>query len=159
MNNYATQGGAIYVDAEVKNVNNSTSLVNQCVVYNNAAGERAAVENAGGGLYLAGEATVVNSSIFNNENGGLRLADGAKVVNSTVSRNSSGGIDMIDDKPEDIMLQILLFGEIQLFRRNTDRNSKIPHSMKLKPVTQTETYMLLQKTAVTLMLLCLTHRR
>lgn len=101
LNNYATQGGAIYVDAEVKNVNNSTSLVNQCVVYNNAAGERAAVENAGGGLYLAGEATVVNSSIFNNENGGLRLADGAKVVNSTVSRNSSGGIDMIDDKAEE----------------------------------------------------------
>lgn len=100
LNNYATQGGAIYVDAEVKNVNNSTSLVNQCVVYNNASGERAAVENAGGGLYLAGEATVVNSSIFNNENGGLRLADGAKVVNSTVSRNSSGGIDMIDDKAE-----------------------------------------------------------
>lgn len=100
LNNYATQGGAIYVDAEVKNVNNSTSLVNQCVVYNNAAGERAAVENAGGGLYLAGEATVVNSSIFNNENGGLRLADGAKVVNSTVSRNSSGGIDMINDKAE-----------------------------------------------------------
>lgn len=100
LNNYATQGGAIYVDAEVKNVNNSTSLVNQCVVYNNAAGERAAVENAGGGLYLAGEATVVNSSIFNNENGGLRLVDGAKVVNSTVSRNSSGGIDMIDDKAE-----------------------------------------------------------
>lgn len=100
LNNYATQGGAIYVDAEVKNVNNSTSLVNQCVVYNNAAGERAAVENAGGGLYLAGEATVVNSSIFNNENGGLRLADGAKVVNSTVSRNSSGGIDMIDDNAE-----------------------------------------------------------
>lgn len=100
LNNYATQGGAIYVDAEVKNVNNSTSLVNQCVVYNNAAGERAAVENAGGGLYLAGEATVVNSSIFNNENGGLRLAEGAKVVNSTVSRNSSGGIDMINDKAE-----------------------------------------------------------
>lgn len=100
LNNYATEGGAIYVDAEVKNVNNSTSLVNQCVVYNNAAGERAAVENAGGGLYLAGEATVVNSSIFNNENGGLRLADGAKVVNSTVSRNSSGGIDMIDDNAE-----------------------------------------------------------
>lgn len=100
LNNYATEGGAIYVDAEVKNVNNSTSLVNQCVVYNNAAGERAAVENAGGGLYLAGETTVVNSSIFNNENGGLRLADGAKVVNSTVSRNSSGGIDMIDDKAE-----------------------------------------------------------
>ncbi len=100
LNNYATQGGAIYVDAEVKNVNNSTSLVNQCVVYNNAAGERAAVENAGGGLYLAGEATVVNSSIFNNENGGLRLADGAKVVNSTVSRNSSGGIDMINDNAE-----------------------------------------------------------
>ena len=97
LNNYATQGGAIYVAAEVKNVNNSTSLVNQCVVYNNAAGERAAVENAGGGIYLAGEATVVNSSIFNNENGGLRLADGAEIVNCTVARNTSGGIDMIDN--------------------------------------------------------------
>ena len=95
VNNYATQGGAIYVTAEVQNHNNNESLINQCVVYNNAAGERAAVVNVGGGIYLAGQATVVNSSIFNNENGGLRLSTDSKVINSTVARNSGAGIDMI----------------------------------------------------------------
>ena len=96
VNNYATQGGAIYVDAAVKNVNNGESLINQCVIYNNAAGERAAIVNAGGGIYLAGQATVVNSSIFNNENGGLRLSTDSKVINSTVARNTGAGIDMIE---------------------------------------------------------------
>lgn len=95
VNNYATQGGAIYVDTTVKNVNNGESLINQCAIYNNAAGERAAVENEGGGIYLAGQATVVNSSIFNNESGGLRLSAASKVVNSTVARNTGAGIDMI----------------------------------------------------------------
>ena len=93
-NNYATQGGAVYVDAAVKNLNNGESLINQCVVYNNAAGERAAVENQGGGIYLAGEATVVNSSIFNNKNGGLRISSGSNVVNSTIARNTGAGVDM-----------------------------------------------------------------
>ena len=101
VNNYATQGGAIYVDAEVQNRNNNESLINQCVVYNNAAGKRAAVVNAGGGIYLAGQATVVNSSIFNNENGGLRLSTGSKVINSTVARNSGAGIDMTIDNITD----------------------------------------------------------
>ena len=96
VNNYATLGGAIYVDAEVQNVNNGESLINQCAIYNNAADERGAVVNAGGGIYLAGQATVVNSSIFNNENGGLRLSTGSKVINSTVARNSGAGIDMIE---------------------------------------------------------------
>ena len=95
VNNYATEGGAIHVTAEVQNRNNNESLINQCVIYNNAAGERSAVINAGGGIYLAGQATVVNSSIFNNENGGLRLSTGSKVINSTVARNSGAGIDMI----------------------------------------------------------------
>lgn len=95
VNNYATQGGAIYVDTTVKNVNNNESLINQCVIYNNAAGERSAVVNAGGGIYAAGAVTVVNSSIFNNENGGLRLSATSKVVNSTVARNTGAGIDMI----------------------------------------------------------------
>lgn len=94
INNYATQGGAIYVDGSA--LSNGTSLVNQCVVYNNAAGKRAGIENAGGGIYIAGVATVVNSSIFNNENGGVRLSGDAKVVNSTVARNTSGGIDMLN---------------------------------------------------------------
>ena len=93
-NNYATQGGAVYVDAAVKNVNNGESLINQCVVYNNAASERSAVVNEGGGIYLAGEATVVNSSIFNNNNGGLRISSGSKVVNSTIARNTGAGVDM-----------------------------------------------------------------
>ena len=93
-NNYATQGGAVYVSSEVQNRNNGESIINQCVVYNNAAGERAAVENQGGGIYLAGAATVVNSSIFNNENGGLRISSGSNVVNSTIARNTGAGVDM-----------------------------------------------------------------
>lgn len=93
-NNYATQGGAVYVSSEVKNVNNGESLISQCVIYNNAAGERAAVENKGGGVYLAGEATVVNTSIFNNENGGVRLSSGSNVVNATIARNTGAGVDL-----------------------------------------------------------------
>lgn len=93
-NNYATQGGAVYVSSEVLNRNNGESLINQCVVYNNAAGERAAVENQGGGIYLDGAATVVNTSIFNNENGGLRISSKSKVVNSTIARNTGAGVDM-----------------------------------------------------------------
>ena len=50
VNNYATQGGAIYVTADVQNQNNNISLINQCAIYNNAAGERGAVVNAGGGI-------------------------------------------------------------------------------------------------------------
>lgn len=96
-NNYATQGGAVYVSSEVKNVNNGESLINQCVIYNNAAGERAAVENQGGGVYLAGAATVVNTSIFNNENGGVRLSSGSKVVNATIARNTGAGVDLTDN--------------------------------------------------------------
>lgn len=93
-NNYATQGGAVYVDAAVQNRNNGKSLINQCVIYNNAAGERAAVENQGGGVYLAGEATVVNTSIFNNENGGMYLqGSDAAAVNATVARNTGAGVD------------------------------------------------------------------
>ena len=101
VNNYATQGGAIYVAAEVQNVNNGESLINQCAIYNNAAGERGAVVNAGGGIYLAGAATVVNSTIFNNENGGICLSTGSKVINSTVARNSGAGIDMTIDNITD----------------------------------------------------------
>lgn len=96
-NNYATQGGAVYVSSEVQNRNNGESLINQCVVYNNAAGERAAVENQGGGIYLDGAATVVNTSIFNNENGGLRISSNSKVVNSTIARNTGAGVDMTPD--------------------------------------------------------------
>lgn len=97
-NNYATQGGAVYVSSEVQNRNNGESLINQCVVYNNAASERSAVVNEGGGIYLAGEATVVNTSIFNNVNGGLRISSGSKVVNSTIARNTGAGVDKTTDE-------------------------------------------------------------
>lgn len=92
--NYAAQGGAIYVAEEVGNVNNNTSLISQCVAYNNAAGERSTEENEGGGFYIAGEATVVNTSVFNNENGGIRISPNATVTNCTVARNSGAGIDL-----------------------------------------------------------------
>lgn len=114
VNNYATQGGAIYVTAEVQNRNNNESLINQCVVYNNAAGKRAAVVNAGGGIYLAGQATVVNSSIFNNENGGLRLSDGSKVINSTVARNTGAGIDMIETVTDFSVFNSIVWGNTLL---------------------------------------------
>ena len=94
-NNYATQGGAIYVDAAVKNVNNGESLISQCVVYNNVAGQRTTQNNSGGGIYLAGAGTIVNCAIFNNENGGVCLSANAKIINSTVTRNSGGGVDML----------------------------------------------------------------
>ena len=120
VNNYATQGGAIYVDAEVQNRNNNESLINQCVVYNNAAGERAAVVNAGGGIYLAGQATVVNSSIFNNENGGLRLSTGSKVINATVARNSGAGIDMTIDNITDFsVFNTIIWGNTSLYAEFT----------------------------------------
>ncbi len=113
-NNYATQGGAVYVDAAVKNVNNGESLINQCVVYNNAAGERAAVENQGGGIYLAGKATVVNTSIFNNENGGLRISSGSKVVNSTIARNTGAGVDMTDENASGNVANSIVWGNSSL---------------------------------------------
>lgn len=120
VNNYATQGGAIYVTAEVQNRNNNESLINQCVIYNNAAGKRAAVVNAGGGIYLAGEATVVNSSIFNNENGGLRLSTDSKVINSTVARNSGAGIDMTIDNITDFsVFNTIIWGNTSLYAEFT----------------------------------------
>ena len=113
-NNYATQGGAVYVDAAVKNVNNGESLINQCVVYNNAAGERAAVENQGGGIYLDGAATVVNTSIFNNENGGLRISSNSKVVNSTIARNTGAGVDMTDENASGNVANSIVWGNSSL---------------------------------------------
>lgn len=118
VNNYATQGGAIYVADKVQNRNNNESLINQCVIYNNAAGERGAVVNAGGGIYLAGQATVVNSSIFNNENGGLRLSTDSKVINSTVARNTGAGIDMIETVTDFSVFNSIVWGNTLLSAEN-----------------------------------------
>lgn len=118
VNNYATQGGAIYVADKVQNQNNNYSLVNQCAVYNNAAGARGAIVNAGGGIYLAGAATVVNSTIFNNENGGIRLSTGSKVINSTVARNTGAGIDMIETVTDFSVFNSIVWGNTLLSAEN-----------------------------------------
>ena len=115
VNNYATLGGAIYVAAEVQNVSNGESLINQCAIYNNAAGERGAVVNAGGGIYLAGAATVVNSTIFNNENGGICLSNASKVVNSTIARNTGAGVDLLQAAGTEIsVLNSIIWGNTLL---------------------------------------------
>ena len=115
VNNYATQGGAIYVTADVQNQNNNISLINQCAIYNNAAGERGAVVNAGGGIYLAGAATVVNSTIFNNENGGICLSNASKVVNSTIARNTGAGVDLLQVAGTEIsVLNSIIWGNTLL---------------------------------------------
>ena len=92
--NYAAEGGALYVEGTVGNAG-GTCLIDRCGFFNNAAGQRSGIENAGGAVCLAGVGTIVNTAIFNNENGGVKItaADGAAVVNSTVTRNTGSGID------------------------------------------------------------------
>lgn len=141
ISNYATQGGAVYVDASVKSVNGETSLINQSVVFNNAAGERAAVENQGGGVYLAGEATVVNTSIFNNGNGGVRLSSGSKVVNATIARNTGAGVDMTAGGSGDAhVYNSIIWGNTQLYLQNDPgfRNSAYHEVVSSDPATPDE---------------------
>lgn len=142
ISNYATQGGAVYVDASVKkSVNDETSLINQCVIYNNAAGDRAAVENQAGGIYLAGEATVVNTSIFNNGNGGVRLSSGSKVVNATIARNTGAGVDMTAGGSGDAhVYNSIIWGNTQLYLQNDPgfRNSAYHEVVSSDPATPDE---------------------
>lgn len=93
LENYATQGGALYVYSTVGNTADEC-LIDRCGFFNNAAGQRGTAVNEGGAIYLAGAGTVVNCAVFNNENGGIYLANSAaKVINSTVTRNTASGID------------------------------------------------------------------
>lgn len=141
ISNYATQGGAVYVDASVKSVNGETSLINQSVVFNNAAGDRAAVENQAGGIYLAGEATVVNTSIFNNGNGGVRLSSGSKVVNATIARNTGAGVDMTAGGSGDAhVYNSIIWGNTQLYLQNDPgfRNSTYHEVVSSDPATPDE---------------------
>lgn len=141
ISNYATQGGAVYVDASVKSVNGETSLINQSVVFNNAAGDRAAVENQAGGIYLAGEATVVNTSIFNNGNGGVRLSSGSKVVNATIARNTGAGVDMTAGGSGDAhVYNSIIWGNTQLYLQNDPgfRNSAYHEVVSRDPATPDE---------------------
>ena len=141
ISNYATQGGAVYVSSEVQNVNNGESLINQCVIYNNAAGDRAAVENQAGGIYLAGEATVVNTSIFNNGNGGVRLSPESKVVNVTIARNTGAGVDMTAGGSGDAhVYNSIIWGNTQLYLQNDPgfRNSAYHEVVSSDPATPDE---------------------
>lgn len=141
ISNYATQGGAVYVSSEVQNVNNGESLINQCVVFNNAAGDRAAVENQAGGIYLAGKATVVNTSIFNNGNGGVRLSSGSKVVNATIARNTGAGVDMTAGGSGDAhVYNSIIWGNTQLYLQNDPgfRNSAYHEVVSSDPATPDE---------------------
>lgn len=141
ISNYATQGGAVYVDASVKSVNGETSLINQSVVFNNAAGDRAAVENQAGGIYLAGVATVVNTSIFNNGNGGVRLSSGSKVVNATIARNTGAGVDMTAGGSGDAhVYNSIIWGNTQLYLQNDPgfRNSAYHEVVSRDPATPDE---------------------
>lgn len=99
LENYARQGGALYVSSTVGNTADEC-LIDRCGFFNNAAGQRGNAINAGGAIYLAGAGTVVNCAVFNNENGGIYLANrAAKVINSTVTRNTASGIDGGDNTP------------------------------------------------------------
>lgn len=112
--NYATEGGGVYVAKEVKNVSGD-SQINQCVVYNNAAGVRSSLEDDGGGIFLAGAGTVVNSAVFNNENGGMSISADAKVVNCTVTRNSGGGIDMNGSSTDACVFNTVVWGNSSVY--------------------------------------------
>ena len=92
--NYGYYGGAIYVAAEVKNVNNGANLIDRCSFFNNAAGEREKSSNYGGAVCIAGQGYVFNSTIYNNENGGvLATKTGSAIINCTITRNTGAGVD------------------------------------------------------------------
>lgn len=128
-NNYAVQnGGAIYVDAYAGKLTANESYINQCVVYNNEAGLIAEVANKGGGIYIAGKGTVVNTSIFNNENGGVRISPDASVLNSTIARNTVAGVDLTDNSGKNKNAKVVntvVWGNTTLFSEFTPgfRNS------------------------------------
>lgn len=92
--NYGTMGGAVYVAAEVKNVNNGANLIDRCSFFNNAAGERGTNMNRGGAVCFIGQGYVFNSTIYNNENGGVIASkEGSAIVNCTITRNTGAGVD------------------------------------------------------------------
>ena len=117
--NYAAQGGAIYV---ADGAGSDASTINGCYIMNNAAGTRSSQENNGGGIYLAGRGTVVNTVVTNNENGGILMSPEARVVQSTVVRNTAAAVELDENHTEgDIhILNTVIWGNSSLYE-NTDR--------------------------------------
>lgn len=138
-NNYASRGGAVFVD-EAANEATNTSLVDRCVVYNNAAGQRGVLANAGGGLWIDGAGVVVNTSVFNNENGGIRIAPSARVVNSTVTRNTVAGIDLTHaDQGDYHVLNTVIWGNTALYDEFAPRfKSSSYHEVTVEGGTDTD---------------------
>lgn len=103
INNYAERGGAVYVAPSVKGKSNE---IKYCELFDNIAGTRGSVLNAGGGMWIEGAAKVFNNVVYNNVNGGMRISDKAVVVNNTVTSNTSAAIDMVDPRSQSAKAQI-----------------------------------------------------
>ena len=103
INNYAERGGAIYVE---QNVNGTYNEIKYCELFDNIAGTRGSVLNAGGGMWIEGAAKVFNNVVYNNVNGGMRISDKAVVVNNTVTSNTSAAIDMVKPQSQSANAQI-----------------------------------------------------
>lgn len=123
--NYGYYGGAIYVAAEVKNVNNGANLIDRCSFFNNAAGEREKSSNYGGAVCIVGQGYVFNSTIYNNENGGvLATKTGSAIVNCTITRNTGAGIDGFGDGTHQIPVHnTVVWGNANL---TTDATNNMP---------------------------------
>lgn len=94
--NYAKQGGAVYVASNVKVKDNRRAYIHYNTLYNNVAGTRGADDNLGGGIWAVGKAAISNNVVFCNTNGGMRVSKATTVVNNTITRNTSAGIDLVD---------------------------------------------------------------
>ena len=94
--NYAMQGGAVYVASNVKVKDNRRAYIHYNTLYNNVAGTRGADDNLGGGIWAVGKAAISNNVVFCNTNGGMRVSKATTVVNNTITRNTSAGIDLVD---------------------------------------------------------------
>lgn len=103
--NYAKQGGAVYVASNVNVKENRRAYIRYNTIYNNVAGTRGADDNLGGGIWAEGKAAISNNVVFCNTNGGMRLSKNTTVVNNTITRNTSAGIDLVD-KTNDKALKV-----------------------------------------------------
>lgn len=88
--NYAHEGGAIYVET---GAGNATSRIMHCALFNNAAHTPSSQENHGGGLYIAGRGRLIGCIVTDNENGGALISAETSVYESLICRNSAAGVE------------------------------------------------------------------